>query len=397
LRTDTKKLDASATSLQLAKMQERGNALRRKINAWVAIQHLYMPEVATLRARDTQHASEDSPEVAVCDTPLYLPSALAASTPCNPKLQQVEFKLREAQAYESLDDLRQRLRLQSHMWKYKDRHVAGQRASTRQYNLIQRVDKKVGVSAQQYRRARKALSKLADRVNLTMWRSRLLPLNDEDVRKMNEGQPGESEGKRKLSWIWLVQGLSEHSDDVALQEGGLLITLPIEQKNYYYPIIILALRIEWCRTRARAMRFSEEVLLLREEMRRALESLKWYEDWWGNQGPRRTDVPVDIGEGLVAYAQKQASYRRALHDKFNQLWRQSAELCALGIGADNEILDLDMTVNYMLASPSEVDEVPPVTPEFPGQPVGISLAIPATDDMPLPRFVHQVVSTEGTM
>ena len=44
-------------------------------------------------------------------------------------------------------------------------------------------------------------------------------LQDEDVRMMNVGQLGESEGKRKLSWIWLVQGASDHSDDVALQEG----------------------------------------------------------------------------------------------------------------------------------------------------------------------------------
>jgi hypothetical protein len=31
-------------------------------------------------------------------------------------------------------------------------------------------------------------------------------------------------------------------------------------------ILRSALRIEWCRSRARAMRWSEEVLLLREEM-----------------------------------------------------------------------------------------------------------------------------------
>jgi hypothetical protein len=178
-----------------------------------------MPEVAALRARNDKDASDEDPEVAVYDAPLYLPSALTASTPCNTKLQQIEFKLREAQAYETLDELRQRLRLQSHMWKYKDRHVVGQRASTRQYNLIQRVDKKVSASVGQYRRARKALSKLSDRVMQTTWRGRLLPLHDKDVRKMNEGQQGDSEGKRKMSWIWLVQGLSEHSDDEALQEG----------------------------------------------------------------------------------------------------------------------------------------------------------------------------------
>lgn len=219
MRTDNKSLDASSTSLQLAKMQERVNSLRRKIDAWIVIQHLYMPEVAALRARNDRDASDERPEIPIHDIPLYLPSALSSSMHCNPKLQQYEFKLREAQAYEALDELRERLRLQSHMWKYKDRHVVGQRASTRQYNLIQRVDKKVQASTAKYRRARQALSKLSDRVMQTSWRSRLMRLQDDDVRMMNAGQQGESEGKRKMSWIWLVQGVSEHSDDDALQEG----------------------------------------------------------------------------------------------------------------------------------------------------------------------------------
>lgn len=107
------------------------------------------------------------------------------------------------------------------------------------------------------------------------------------------------------------------------------------------------------------MRFSEEVLLLRAEMQRVLEFLNWHEDWWKNQSSRRTGLQVPIMEGVVAYAHKQARYRRSLHDKFNHAWRQSAELCALGIGADSEILSSDVAVNYTLASESEIDEVPP--------------------------------------
>jgi len=45
--------------------------------------------------------------------------------------------------------------------------------------------------------------------------------------------------------------------------------------KYYSSLLICvssALRIEWCRSRARAMRWSEEVLWLREEMRRVLGS-----------------------------------------------------------------------------------------------------------------------------
>ena len=204
-------------------MQEQVNALTRKLAAWTAIQHLYMPEVAAIRARNDRDASDGTAEIASYDAPLYLPSSLPTTTPCNPKLQQYEFKLREGQAYEALDELRQHLRLQTHMWKYKDRHIIGQRANTRQQNLIKRVDKKVKASVSKYRRAREALSKLGVRVGELSWRGHLLRLQDDDVRRLNEGQLGASEGKKKMSWIWRVQGVSDHSDDEAMQEGMLLI------------------------------------------------------------------------------------------------------------------------------------------------------------------------------
>jgi hypothetical protein len=44
--------------------------------------------------------------------------------------------------------------------------------------------------------------------------------------------------------------------------------------------LITALRIEWCKARARAQRWSEEVRLLLEEMRRILEFLNWRATFW---------------------------------------------------------------------------------------------------------------------
>lgn len=134
------------------------------------------------------------------------------------------------------------------------------------------------------------------------------------------------------------------------------------------------------------MRFSEEVLLLREEMRRVLSFFKWHEKWWNEQQSRRTSLQVSVAEGVSAYAHKQASYRRALYDKFNHIWRQSAEFCALGIGADSEILNFDVVVNYEFAATSEIDEVPPLVEEAIPHPVPGPLS---TSD-PLPRWAHQL-------
>jgi len=200
-------------------MQERKNALQRKINVWMAVQHLYMPAVSAIRAREDQEASDSTVERAPHDLPLHLPSSLSERTPCALKLQEYEFRLREAQAYEALEDVRQHLRLRTHMYKCKDKNVIGQRANTRSQNLINRVQSKVNASAATYTRARNALTKLSSALGEHLWRTKLLALAPEDIRPLKEGEAGELEGKRKLSWIWKVVGITEDSEDKGVQEG----------------------------------------------------------------------------------------------------------------------------------------------------------------------------------
>ncbi|KAG1743906.1 hypothetical protein EDB19DRAFT_2024011 [Suillus lakei] len=74
--------------------------------------------------------------------------------------------------------------------------------------------------------------------------------------------------------------------------------------------IALGLRIEWCKARARAARWSEEVLLLIEEMRRVIEFFWWQSHWWKERG---AVVVVFCSayyqEGALAYAERQACLR----------------------------------------------------------------------------------------
>lgn len=86
----------------------------------------------------------------------------------------------------------------------------------------------------------------------------------------------------------------------------------------------IALRIEWCKSRARAMRFTEEVQLLQEEMMRVLRFFRWQESWWRSNGPlieSKKDISNMRAEGLHAYAERQAALRYALHSHFQYLWR----------------------------------------------------------------------------
>jgi hypothetical protein len=86
---------------------------------------------------------------------------------------------------------------------------------------------------------------------------------------------------------------------------------------------ILALRVEWAKTRARAMRYREEVDLLEEEMRRVLQFLRWRAEWWRQLSPLRADVQTEpaLREGHTAYAERQAKIFEKLHDRFQGLWK----------------------------------------------------------------------------
>ena len=101
------------------------------------------------------------------------------------------------------------------------------------------------------------------------------------------------------------------------------------------------------------MRWSEEVLLLREEMRRVLAFLDWHAGWWDERQMLHEGVTSELAEGMTAYANMQAGMRRGLRTSFNCLWRRSGELMALGIRSDNDILDLqDLASRNILDMPA---------------------------------------------
>ncbi|THU89750.1 hypothetical protein K435DRAFT_597846, partial [Dendrothele bispora CBS 962.96] len=79
------------------------------------------------------------------------------------------------------------------------------------------------------------------------------------------------------------------------------------------------LRIEWCKSYARVKRWREEVLLLQEEMRRCLVTLKWQAEQWTG----RADIDTYEGErweGSAAYAYEQADVRLRISARFEELW-----------------------------------------------------------------------------
>lgn len=104
----------------------------------------------------------------------------------------------------------------------------------------------------------------------------------------------------------------------------------VPRSNGADSIFPLALRIEWAKARARSMRWSEEVDLLEEEMRRVLQFLTWRAGWWDSQSDRRGLEEGAQCEGEAAYAARQAAVQRSLHDSFVVKWAPLPELIRRG-------------------------------------------------------------------
>ncbi|KDQ31598.1 hypothetical protein PLEOSDRAFT_1036768, partial [Pleurotus ostreatus PC15] len=288
---------------QRTQIIERRNRLRRRILAWRGVQDLYMPGVTSLRASEAEadiHTDAESLK-------LYLPSEVADRLPVR-SIADYEWRLRYGQAFDSLGDLRRNLLVLSSMYQSKDRYSRGQFHNTRSVMLVKNVQTRVNAAASKYRTCRVALHALGTVLGKSGWEQVLRPLLDADVRGLRDGEDAsQSEGRRTLSWIWAT----ERTNEAELTEG----------------MNEVALRIEWCKSRARAQRWQEECILLSEEMRRVIQFHEWQAKKWEERALAATE------EGPRAYAWRQEHTRQTLMMQCRSAWKDVPALMATGEGA----------------------------------------------------------------
>ncbi|KAI0689311.1 hypothetical protein C8T65DRAFT_700284 [Cerioporus squamosus] len=302
LLTDSSALGSYPTDMQRAKLIERQNALQRRIDGWRKIQNLFMPSVVTLI---TQAGSGDDSPLPQ-RLPLFLPSAACIEVVVSPCLLNHEWRMRQAQAYDALTDLRGHLEVRAYIYQYKDQHVRGQREITRSRDIVNGIEAKIKLDAARYRAAYIALTTLSGALSKVNWRGPLQPLLDSDIRHVAAGDGTGSESRRELSWIWKAGSVT--SADGVLLEG--------QTENLQE-----GLRVEWCKARARALRWIEEVQIVEEEMCRTKQYLKWHSQRWEAYVPLTPQQRADLHEGATAYAYRQASIRQKMAAYCEHAWR----------------------------------------------------------------------------
>ncbi|KAF8066722.1 hypothetical protein FPV67DRAFT_1768075 [Lyophyllum atratum] len=297
LLSDSKALGPHATDLQRSKIIERRTRLWRKIEAWISIQQLYIPGLAGVRAR-AEREGGDEPVTAV-NIDLLLPSKL--TIPCDTKFLEYEWRLRYAQAHSTLHEIRRAILLRSQMYKSKDTIVRGQRMHTRSLALIATVQSRIKAGAQKYSDVRDALVSLAAKLSKVGWETDLKVLTDPDLRGLTAAENDVGDGRHTMSWIWMT------TDGINSMQG--------EGKQE-------ALRIEWCRARARAHRWQEECLLLEEEMRRVLAFFGYEERRWLERSEvSYLGIETQTVDGMRSYCHRQAAVRRSLITTCRESWK----------------------------------------------------------------------------
>ncbi|KAF8976702.1 hypothetical protein BDQ17DRAFT_1454822 [Cyathus striatus] len=259
LKLEVSKMKKNPTTKKQADLQDKYISLGTQIQKWQEVQLIYMPEV------EIEYESTVTTEL----IPINLPSRIPMNLQKLPEIQKVansEFQLCKAQAEDALTEI----------WHLLLRYKGFQN--------------RVDLCAIQYRMAHIALLKLDPNRE---WQSNLHELKNEDISGPGkEPDDPTSNGRFEMSWIWLVPRASANTEnnDNELDES---------------------LRIEWAKCHARRDRWAEEVLILKEEMRRVIQYLEWKAE---------CSIGNDIKQGVKAYALKQASICQRLAQHCANWW-----------------------------------------------------------------------------
>ncbi|KAJ7100996.1 hypothetical protein C8R43DRAFT_1141258 [Mycena crocata] len=303
---------------------------------------IFTPGAARAIAEEELAKEADATPIKAEDTRLYMPSELSdweQQNGCQRGLVKIEVALREAQCRNALVAVRKQLHAKRHLIGFRDTHITGQVKATKARTLIGEVGERVDASAAKYRQGRTALDNLVDEDGVPYLQSmaHFKPLKAADLALDNEVIESDTAARKKLSliaagkgvrtprhiagsskrvlsWIWTANGATGKEEE-DLHES---------------------MRVEWCRAKARKVRWEEEVLLLREEMRRVLRYLEWQRDWWTARQGVREDASPELRHGLNAYALRHAHQFDRLAIFFQREWSVSVGAAARSVVEDAE-------------------------------------------------------------
>ncbi|PPQ81057.1 hypothetical protein CVT25_014571 [Psilocybe cyanescens] len=259
-----------ATIHQTGSLTKQRNVLSTRIRAWEQLLPIYIPGILLYQTDHPMLSSSTNSE----DTILWLPSIIPEphqSRICISGLAAIESRLRHAQMVDSLGSVRQILKVKTRMIQYKQKNICGQRDGTRSTAVIDRVHEWARFAAAKYRTACIAQLVL---LGPGIWEMTFKKLEDGDIRGYQDpnrlytrvGQCGTFEdGQGPADGVREEEGDLELFNEVRTRRDGMgqtqqtlswiwtatTSTNPEDDQDKI-------LRVEWAKSRARALRAKEE-------------------------------------------------------------------------------------------------------------------------------------------
>ncbi|KAI3605284.1 hypothetical protein WG66_013037 [Moniliophthora roreri] len=327
------------SEFQQTTIQKARTALLRRIRKFRDMQAIHMPRLAR-HLSSLEPPDEERPEL----IDLYLPSSFDDATRpkiCSKKISEIEERVRNAQLYDCLASLRSQLRARGILYQHSDRATPSQGLYRRLNAWKDQVEAKIKSIRLCYDKSRAALLSLRGHGD---WENVLRVLRGEDIRGIGERLLKEEE-KAEFRRAQERAGISKEDIEKMLSGVDNIPTVMVNQvlgrgdsraapSWIWYTLgdptdpngsatkeIEASLRVEWCKARARARRAREELLLVEEEMRRALAFCHWRAKWWTEQLERRPNLSSPLSEGLRAYAKEQSVHELQRAEQWEERWR----------------------------------------------------------------------------
>jgi hypothetical protein len=249
LEIDIKALQHPSATQKLGFMKRR-TALLKRIHKFRQLQRVYMPALRGFLSDHERQVLDGNgvqvPEITCLFMPSEITNAGDRRNACAVGLGEVEARMREGEAAEALEVVRQGLRSRTLTNRFRIKNYTGQGALTRGQGILRQINIKIHLAKVHYRYARAALLILRGH---GVWEEKLRVLREEDVRALNEqalqteeaaqqeqldeltralARPAgvavaeglaAGEGSHTLLWIWYIVGTSTDEDDPKLHEG----------------------------------------------------------------------------------------------------------------------------------------------------------------------------------
>jgi hypothetical protein len=213
---------AKATSIQ-----HQRTTLLKRIQKYISTRDQFMPRLERyLRDTPSQNLTDDqltsTPEL----IPLHLPSSIGLemrASVCVHGLAEIEDRLRFAQAFEALTDLRCQLTKRTYAHRYRTANISSQTYFTRFQVLQDQTNSKIKAACSRYHVARSGLLHLRGKGD---WEQKLQELHPEDIRGLSEKAIviEEKEQRKRTGEMAGISSLDER-DDLPKRDSELPPTL----------------------------------------------------------------------------------------------------------------------------------------------------------------------------